>query len=466
MSCEVAATVRTQGVGKRYRLWDSPRDRLRQPVHSRLSRWLGIPSRQYFREFWALRDVTFDVRPGETLGVIGRNGCGKSTLLQLIAGTLAPTTGECDTKGRISALLELGSGFNPDFTGKENVYMNAAVLGLTRAEIDERYDEIVAFADIGDFIDQPVRMYSSGMYVRLAFSVAINTDPDILVVDEALAVGDAFFVQKCMRFMRKFKEERTLLFVSHDTNAVTALCDVTLLLEHGEVEAYGPASEVCNLYRKKYYGAFQDVGAAATLSEVPPGTGESPQLVPDEDLVDQRLKYLNVTQFRNDIELSPFNPAADAFGQGGARVTTVEFLDGTSRSPLSWIVGGELVIVRIVSRLERSIDGPIVGFMLKDRLGQVLFADNTYLTHHGGLWAEPAPPGELVAEFEFRMPVLPLGDYFIDVSIAQGTQNEHVQLHWVHEARLLQSRTTSVCTGLVGVPMRRISLQAERGGAT
>lgn len=452
--------VCAEGLGKHYLLWDSPRDRLRQPIRSRLARWLGVPDKQYYREFWVLRDVSFKLHPGETLGVIGRNGCGKSTLLQLVAGTLSPTLGAVSTAGRVSALLELGSGFNPDFSGRDNVYLNAAVLGLSQTEIDERYGEIVAFADIGDFVDQPVRTYSSGMYVRLAFSVAINTRPDVLVVDEALAVGDAFFVQKCMRFMRRFKEEKTLLFVSHDTDAVTALCDVALLLEHGAVEELGPARAVCDVYRKMYYGAFQDVACAGDGTRLPGADAPGPGPVPDEDLVDQRLKYLNLSQYRNDIRVAAFDPAS-SFGQGGASVIAVDLLDGADCAPLSWVVGGELVRIRITVLCERVVERPIVGFMVKDRLGQVLFSDNTYLTYDGR--GPGALPGDqLVGEFEFRMPVLPKGDYFIDASVAEGTQQDHVQLHWIHEARALESRSSSVCTGLVGVPMRRISLDNQK----
>jgi len=461
MSSDPPVTVSATGLGKRYLLWENPRDRLRQPIRSRLSRWLKVPEKQYFKEFWALRDVSFALHPGETLGVIGRNGSGKSTLLQLVAGTLSPTLGTCRAEGRVSALLELGAGFNPEFTGKDNVYLNAAILGLSKAEIDARYGDIVAFADIGDFIDQPVKTYSSGMYVRLAFSVAINTEPEVLVVDEALAVGDAFFVQKCMRFMRRFKEDGSLLFVSHDTDAVTALCDRALLLDHGTVETLGPARDVCNLYRKKYYGQFQDVSGSAAphLAGTVDGT---PEHVPDEDLVDQRLKYINTTPLRNDIEIEPMDPRADAFGQGGAHIVSVDVLDGVSGAPLSWVVGGELVTVRVRTRCERAVERPIVGFMVKDRLGQVLFGDNTYLTHSGVPMPQPAD-GTLVAEFEFRLPVLPLGDYFIDASIAEGSQSEHVQLHWIHEARALRSRSSSVCTGLVGVPMRRIELRGTKG---
>jgi lipopolysaccharide transport system ATP-binding protein len=205
--------IRVQGLSKRYEIYTKPSDRLKQFVLPLLQRLTGKASKQYFREFWALKDVSFEVRKGQTVGIIGRNGSGKSTLLQMICGTITPTTGSIQTNGRVAALLELGSGFNPEFTGRENIYMNASVLGLNSSEIDIRFNDIVDFADIGDFVEQPVKTYSSGMMVRLAFAVIAHVDADILVVDEALSVGDAFFAQKCMRFLRKFMETGTVLFV-------------------------------------------------------------------------------------------------------------------------------------------------------------------------------------------------------------------------------------------------------------
>ena len=190
--------IRVKGLSKCYGIYASPRERLKQFILPRLQRLVGQAPKQYFHEFWALKDVSFEIKKGETVGIIGRNGSGKSTLLQMICGTLHPTSGSIQTNGRIAALLELGSGFNPEFTGRENVYMNASVLGLSNEEINERFNDIVTFADIGDFIDQPVKTYSSGMMVRLAFAVIAHVDADILVIDEALAVGDAFFVQKCI----------------------------------------------------------------------------------------------------------------------------------------------------------------------------------------------------------------------------------------------------------------------------
>lgn len=233
--------IRVENLGKCYHIYGKPQDRLKQSL------WGG--RRKFYREFWALRDVSFEVGRGETVAIIGRNGSGKSTLLQLIAGTLAATVGTSRVQGRIAALLELGSGFNMDFTGRENVYLNGAILGLSRREMDARFDSIVAFADIGDFIDQPVKVYSTGMVMRLAFAVSVNVEPDVLIVDEALAVGDLAFQYKCMdRLDRLTKSGTTLLFVSHDINAVKAFCDRVVYLSQGEVRAMGAASDMVELF--------------------------------------------------------------------------------------------------------------------------------------------------------------------------------------------------------------------------
>src|SRR5690349_312600 len=230
--------VTVSHIGKRFEIYEKP--------HHRLLQGLFRGRRQFFREFWALRDVSFAVPKGETLAIIGRNGSGKSTLLQIICGTLAPTMGNVDVAGRVAGLLELGTGFNPEFTGREHVFLNATVLGLTREETAARFDDIAAFADIGSFIDQPVKTYSSGMYVRLAFSVIAHVDADILIVDEALSVGDAYFSQKCMRFLRKFREHGTLLFVSHDSGAVVNLCNRAVWLEQGRMRGMGDARVICD----------------------------------------------------------------------------------------------------------------------------------------------------------------------------------------------------------------------------
>lgn len=246
--------IRVQNLGKCYQIYGAPRDRLKQFVAPRLQRMAGKAPKQYFREFWALKDVSFEVKKGETVGIIGRNGSGKSTLLQMICGTLNPTSGSIQTHGRIAALLELGSGFNPEFTGRENVYMNAAVLGLSKEEVDERFDDIAAFADIGQFIDQPVKTYSSGMVVRLAFAVAINVDPEILIVDEALSVGDELFQRKCFSRIEAIKNNgATILFVSHSGGTIVELCDRAVLMDSGEKLAVGVPKQIVGRYQKLLY---------------------------------------------------------------------------------------------------------------------------------------------------------------------------------------------------------------------
>lgn len=241
--------IRVENVTKCYQIYSAPRDRLKQYLLPRIQRALGIKERKYYREFWAVKSATFEVGRGQTVGIIGKNGSGKSTLLQMICGTLSPTSGSIETNGRIAALLELGSGFNPEFSGRENVYLNAAILGLSREETDERYESILEFADIGAFIDQPVKTYSSGMFVRLAFAVVAHVDPEILIIDEALSVGDAFFQSKCATAIRRLIDRgTTLLFVSHDTSSVKALCDKAILVQDGEIVAAGDSSEIVELY--------------------------------------------------------------------------------------------------------------------------------------------------------------------------------------------------------------------------
>ena len=246
--------IRVRNLSKCYQIYDAPRDRLKQFVLPRLQRMIGKSPKHYFSEFWALKNVSFEIKKGETVGIIGRNGSGKSTLLQMICGTLNPTSGSIETDGRVAALLELGSGFNPEFTGRENVYMNANVLGLSNEEIDSRFADIAAFADIGEFIKQPVKTYSSGMVVRLAFAVAINVDPEILIIDEALSVGDELFQRKCFSRIEAIKSNgATILFVSHSGGTIVELCDRALLIDAGERLAEGIPKQIVGRYQKLLY---------------------------------------------------------------------------------------------------------------------------------------------------------------------------------------------------------------------
>lgn len=246
--------ISIKGLSKCFQIYNAPKDRLKQFVATRFQRLIGLPERQYFREFWALKNVSIEVKKGETVGIIGRNGSGKSTLLQIICGTLTPTSGSVETRGRIAALLELGSGFNPEFTGRENVYMNAAILGLSSEEVDMRFDDIAAFADIGDFIEQPVKSYSSGMLIRLAFAVVINVEADILIVDEALSVGDELFQRKCFSRIEAIRDGgATILFVSHSGSTVVELCDRAVLMDSGEKLAVGEPKQIVGGYQKLLY---------------------------------------------------------------------------------------------------------------------------------------------------------------------------------------------------------------------
>ncbi|TDI45242.1 MAG: ABC transporter ATP-binding protein [Acidobacteria bacterium] len=273
MSSEELA-IQVRNVSKRYEIYASPSDRLKQFLLPRVQRWTGRQARTYFTEFWALRDVSFEVMKGETVGIIGRNGSGKSTLLQIICGIVAPTAGEVSIQGRVAALLELGSGFNPDFTGRENVHMNAALLGLSRREVDDRFDDIAAFADIGPSLDQPVKTYSSGMFVRLAFAVAINVNPDILIIDEALAVGDELFQRKCYSQIERIRDSgATVVLVTHASQIVTQLCSRVLLLENGARIFMGNAKLAVDNYHRMLFGPPDDARMAPN-SRPPDGDNE------------------------------------------------------------------------------------------------------------------------------------------------------------------------------------------------
>ena len=240
MSSDIA--IKVDNLTKSYHIYERPKDRLLQML------WRG--KKQFFQEFSALQNVSFTVTTGDSVGVLGHNGAGKSTLLQLLTGTLSPTSGNIEVNGRVAALLELGAGFNPEFSGKENVYMNATILGLSKKEIDKKYDEILAFASIGDFIERPVKTYSSGMYVRLAFAVAVHTDPEVLIIDEALAVGDIRFQMKCLQHMEDMKAKgTTILFVSHSPEQVKRFCNKAIWLDKGKVRASGTSNEICDQYR-------------------------------------------------------------------------------------------------------------------------------------------------------------------------------------------------------------------------
>ena len=427
--------VSVENVSKVYMLYKKPEDRFKQMLVSRLKRLIpsvlgrfvpALHEVSYFNEFWALRDVSIRLKKNETLGIIGQNGSGKSTLLQIICGTLTPTAGSSSSHGRVAALLELGAGFNPDFTGRENVFLNASIYGLSNAEIEARLDTIIDFAEIGEHIDQPVSTYSSGMFVRLAFSVIANIDADILVIDEALAVGDAYFQQKCMRFLRKFQENGSIIFVSHDTGAMINFCDRVIWLHKGVVKADGKAKEVCEAYFALLYQQYSGV-----MSE---------QSEPDE-VCEQGIEEKDA---KADIMSAISN--TQGFGDGGAEIFSCS-LHGEDGQRLNAISGGETVNLKISFRANKNLTSVIVGFIVKDRLGQYIFGDNTFQT------TIDSPPemdkGKIVStQFHFAMPMLAPGTYAVTVAVASGTIESHIQHHWLHEG-LIFSSNSDIPTGLM-----------------
>lgn len=444
MSSDAMHAISVSNVSKVYVTFDSPFQRL---LHLLTRGRMGRHA-----DHSALSDVSFDVRRGETVGIVGRNGSGKSTLLSIVCGTLSQSSGHASVNGRLAALLELGAGLNPELTGRENIPLSAQIYGLTEEESINRQDAIIAFADIGDYIDQPVKTYSSGMFTRLAFAIIANVDAEILVVDEALAVGDAYFVQKCMRFLRKFCDQGgTLLFVSHDMGSVTALCDRAIWLAHGCVRMDGSPKAIANAYLADLY---QESGSVAQPDEEPISPGKDKQ--PDEEGVDARRDLLVNSTLRNDLEVIRYS-FDTAFGAGGARIEGVEFTTDNGRK-LAWFIGGELVRLRVAVRATRDMEGVIVGFVVKDKNGQPLFGDNTYLSY----FDNPCRlrPGErLLAEFEFRMPIMPKGAYSISVAVSEGTQANHVVHDWIHDALVFESTSTSLSTGLIGIPMKSVGLK-------
>jgi len=430
MAGDAAPLVIAHDLRKRYHIYARPQDRL----------WQGLfrGRRQFFRDFWALRGVSFDVRRGEIVGIIGRNGSGKSTLLQIVCGTLEPTSGSVLVCGRVAALLELGSGFNPEFTGRENVYLNGTILGLTRAEIDERFDRIAAFADIGAFIEQPVKTYSSGMALRLAFAVIAHVDADVLVIDEALSVGDALFTQKCLRFLRQFREHGAILFVSHDTAAVLNLCQRAVWIDQGVCVRAGVAKDVVEAYVQSNIEIQQKLDATASP---PPATARERPASPPADTEGDASTGSAVA----------FEAGASSFGAGGVVIQSVEIVSQVRGKATTVVNGGEPLSLRITVRARHEVSSAIVGFHFKDRFGQIVFGENTFRTTERSP-VHLRPEETAVAEFAFALPLLQPGRYSVDVAVAEGTQDQHVQHQWSYDALLVQVLTDRQVFGVLALP--------------
>jgi ABC-type polysaccharide/polyol phosphate transport system ATPase subunit len=382
----MSIALRVEGVAKQYRIYDRPIDRLKESLtRGRLKR---------HREFWALKGLSFEIEQGTTTGIVGPNGSGKSTLLQIVAGTLDPTHGSVFVAGRVGALLELGAGFNHEFTGIENVYMNAALQGFSKAETEARLPEIERFAEIGEFIQQPVKTYSSGMYVRLAFAIAVNTDPDILIVDEALSVGDTIFQHRCVRRIKEMQERgTTILFVSHEPTLVRALCSRAILLYQGELLADGPPVDVLNRYQRLI------MAREAAYKEGAHGADAA-----------QATKATDTTAL--EVERAPLQYQY-RHGNKFAEVISAELLDAHEQ-PVELIETGDPVYLRMRFVFHEDVARPVCGFMIRNRHGINVYGTNT---EQRGLELGAARRGEVLeATFAFNC-WLGQEHYFVSVAV-------------------------------------------------
>lgn len=402
MSSEIA--IKVENLSKCYHIYDQPRDRLKQMILPRIQRLIGRQPKQCYREFWALKDVNFEVKRGETVGIIGRNGSGKSTLLQMVCGTLNPTVGSIQSHGRIAALLELGSGFNPEFTGRENVYLNASVLGLSKDEIDVRFDEIAAFADIGEFIERPVKTYSSGMMVRLAFAVQAQVEPNILIVDEALAVGDAKFQARCFERLKQLKEGGTsILLVTHSTEQIVTHCSRAVLIDHGNVIKEGDSKRVVNCYldllfgkARKQIGQPKTGGALSLLKHTPCG-----HLNFDADVFSTRAGY-NALEYR--------------WGDGAVRITDFYFASEGEDYPTA-ISTGKQIILDVAVKFFETLCRPIFGITIKTKEGVAVYGTNTEILDVEEFKSKGTAGEVVVVKINFVCRLAP-GDYFISLGVA------------------------------------------------
>lgn len=402
-----------ENVSKKYRLFPSRGHRLREALHPF--------RRSYHREFWALRDVTLRLSRSQTVGILGLNGSGKSTLLQIVASVLQPTSGTVRVNGKVAALLELGAGFNPDLTGRENVVLNGTIQGLEHHEILARMEAIQAFADIGEFFDQPVRTYSSGMFMRVAFSTALYVDPDVLILDEALAVGDAKFQEKCFRRFRTFqKAGKTILFVTHDRSALPRHCDLGILLHRGHVVEVGEPARIADLYGEIL--AFGELRrdrpeAAGRPAAGPIGdrTGEGP-LGPTTAL----RAFLGDRSDEDRCAVNPtYNRYEYRFGNGHAAVIDYAVVHGHAVNPLSVPAGATVdLYLKVVYR--QDILAPIVGMIVKSTEGVIAYGVNTEWMKRA---LGPARAGD-IADYRFTVPLgLCAGDWFIDLAVAESTSD-------------------------------------------
>ena len=396
--------IKVENLSKVYKLYENPIDRMKESLH-----WRG---KKYHKDFYALNDVSFEIKKGETVGIIGKNGSGKSTLLKIITGVLTPTSGKVTVNGKVSALLELGAGFNPEYTGIENIYFQGNLMGYTREQMDARVDDILAFADIGDFIHQPVKVYSSGMFARLAFAVAINVEPDILIVDEALSVGDFKFQQKCIRKLDEFSEnKKTIFFVSHDLNMLRIFCDHGIVVHRGQVLLSDKIDIACDYY----FGL--EVGVSDSLSS-------------------DKVSGSNVTAsiVDNSLNLKKIDSEC-VYGDGLVKIISVGVFDHKKQVIEVISQGAEITII-IKFESSRKIEDGIIGLMLKDKNGIEVFSINSQMINSSRKII--LEHGVYDYKLSFKMPNLSNQKYGLTLAVCSGnTWGGYMEHCWINDAVIL-----------------------------
>jgi lipopolysaccharide transport system ATP-binding protein len=436
-----AIAIRVTGLSKVFPIYAAPRDRLKQFVMPRLRRWVGAEPKQYHRDFWALREVDLTVRRGETVGIIGRNGAGKSTLLQIICGTLSPTSGTVTAHGRIAALLELGAGFNPEFTGRENVYLNGAILGLSRAEVDSRFEEIAAFADIGDFLDQPVKTYSSGMYVRLAFAVQACVEPEILIVDEALSVGDIGFQYKCFKRMEALRAKGvTILMVTHSTGSILEYADRCVVLDGGRVAQDTTDVLAAVLAYEKGMLAHQRKSSQAATQVATQGYD---------------LNELRAIQARTRNVLL----GEKRFGTARAIIDDLSLFkaDGAPLDAEPMVRSGEEIIFRFRLLAAEALNNVVLGVSLSKTQGGDVWGDNNL---NAGVDLD-LQLGARCVEYRVRLP-LSAGEYLVHAGLARFAADDREELDQRRPTARLRVWSPRAQVGVVHAPIQVDLVDVER----
>ena len=394
--------ISVKDLSKVYRLYDKPIDRLKES--------LNIFHKSYHKEYYALNNLSFDIKRGETVGIIGINGAGKSTLLKIITGVLTPTGGNIEVKGKISALLELGAGFNMEYTGIENIYLNGTMMGFSKEEVDKKLDDILDFADIGDFVNQPVKTYSSGMFVRLAFAVAINVEPDILVIDEALSVGDVFFQQKCYKKIKELAGKSTVLIVSHDLNAMTKFCERIIVMSAGQKVFDGEPNEAIAKYFKLKQGALRNDKKSIELNN----SDFEMYKAPDENSYSGKMDVI-IEKYFYSIDNEPFS----------------EVCQKDDEFKISLVINSKI-----------DIESPIIGFQIRDKYGNEVFGQ-TSLT--SPVEQGVIKQGRNIINFAFDWPEIREGDYFITIGIGNGTEVlNQVEECWINNAIHITATTHGI----------------------